>query len=249
MGNIKLCNKFSNFLNKADEFITDTLFPVRCIGCGFYGDWICKNCFSSIRYNKDQICPICEKVKTPDARTCINCKRKSPLDGMLICADYKQPIVSKAIHLYKYKFIKELCLPFGKIMNNALLESEYPIADLIIPVPLHKRRLRWRGFNQSKLLAEYMGQNLVPLLKIKTADHIITRTRYTKPQMKLKDHFQRKDNIKNAFEIKNKSLVDGKIIFLIDDVATTGSTINECAKMLKKSGAKEVFAIVLARQS
>lgn len=238
------------FLVKINDFILDTLFPVSCISCGKNGEWICEKCLKKIPLKNIQVCPYCEKRITPNGRTCFECKKKYSLDGLLVGVSYKNHVISKAIHIYKYRFAEKISEPLGKIILKSIQQSEMPLPDLIISIPLHPRRLRWRGFNQSQLLAEYLEKNITPGFSIEVGQDLIERIRYTQPQMKLKNNAQRKKNIEKAFSVNRKNLnrIKNKRILLIDDVITTGATIFECAKVLKKSGAKEVFAAVIARQ-
>ena len=135
-------------------------------------------------------------------------------------------------------------------MLKSIRNSELPLPDVIIPIPLHKRRLRWRGFNQSELIAKRISEKIAPGFPIALENSLLERFRYTHPQMEIKNQAKRKKNIENAFKIPKNKLVSvkNKRILLVDDVTTTGATIFECAKTLKRSGASEVFAVVVARQ-
>jgi ComF family protein len=186
---------------------------------------------------------------TPDGRTCLSCKKKSSLGGLIIASAYTQFSIAKAVHLFKYRFIDELHVPLGDLLVKVLRKTELPLPDLIVPVPLHKRRLRWRGFNQSSLLASHLANNLLSQNEISLDKHVLIRNRYTVPQMGISDYASRKNNIGGAFSISPNSDIKNKTILLVDDIATTGFTLFECANVLKKAGAKEVFAIVIARQS
>jgi ComF family protein len=229
----------------------DTLFPISCLGCGQPERWICNDCLEKIPLLIDQVCPLCEKKITPNGYTCFGCQRKYTLDGLLVSSSYQNKLLSHAVHLYKYRFIESLSESLGEIMLKAILSSEMPLPDIITSVPLHKRRLRLRGFNQSGLLAEYVAKGISPGFPVEIINNLLIRQRYTQPQMKIKNYRQRKNNIKGAFTLdrKNVKKVKGKRILLVDDVATTGATIFECAETLKRKGAKEVFAVVLARQA
>jgi len=237
-----------NFLKKTHFIILDTLFPISCINCKKEGSWLCDKCQNNIHINEEHLCPICEKMITPDGRTCLSCKRKSFLDGLLVAASYSQFQISKAVHLFKYRFVDDLHIPLGNLFVNVLRKTELPLPNIITPVPLHKRRLRWRGFNQSALLAKHLADNLLPQNKIPFDENILIRNRYTSPQMKIKDHISRKQNIAGAFSLSPDAEIKNKTVLLVDDIATTGSTLFECAKILKEAGASEVFAIVIARQ-
>lgn len=228
----------------------DTLFPISCIACGKSGKWLCKKCLNKISLKTEQVCPYCEKKITPNGYTCFDCKEKFFLDGLLVAASYRDRIISTAIHLYKYRFVEDFSRILGDIMLKSIRHSELPLPDIIIPVPLHKRRLRHRGFNQSELIANYIAEKIAPGFPIAVENNLLERFRYTHPQMEIRNQAKRKKNIEKAFKIpKNKlELVNNKRILLVDDVTTTGATIFECAKTLKKSGASEVFATVIARQ-
>jgi ComF family protein len=134
-------------------------------------------------------------------------------------------------------------------MERAAMAHDLKLPDLIVPVPLHRRRERWRGFNQAELLAENLGKNLspgydIPILKI------LKRKKFTAPQMKIKNYKEREKNIRSAFILNDPLEVElkNKKILLIDDISTTGSTLLECAKVLKSAGASSVWGMVLARQ-
>lgn len=234
-------------LNKIQTFILDTLFPITCINCGRDGFWLCKTCLKNIELLSIQTCPECEDVITDSGRTCRNCNSSS-LDGLLAVSKYQENNISKLVHLYKYRFIEDLHIPLGKIATKQLLQSTLPIPDIIMPVPLHPRRLRWRGFNQSQLIADYISQHLTPGLKITVEKEILLRKKHTPPQMKIKKYQERLSNLGCAFAIAQPEAVKNKSVLLVDDIATTGATIFECAKTLKLAGAKKIFAIVIARQ-
>jgi ComF family protein len=241
-------------LYKIKKFTLDTLFPIHCISCSKYGEWVCSDCLEKISIGIEQVCPICNKSITPDGKTCFDCKRKYSIDGILVASSYrldkKKTFVAKLVHYYKYRFISDLSIPLGKILKKALLQSELPLPDIIIPVPLHSRRLRWRGFNQAELLSDYLSDHISPGFKIPVLEDALLRNKYTIPQMNIKNYRQRKNNIKGSFSLNKKYLknIKGENILLVDDIATTGSTLFECAKVLKQKNAKKVYGIVLARQ-
>ena len=114
--------------------------------------------------------------------------------------------------------------------------------DMIVPVPLHYRRLRQRGFNQASLLARRLGS----LLRIPVDYSSLRRTRWTEPQIGLSRN-QRAANVKGAFSLKAMEKVKGKGVLLLDDVLTTGETVNQCARVLQDGGAREVVVLTVAR--
>jgi len=214
---------------------------------------MCDDCLGKIGLTTEQRCPICEQRIAPQGNTCLRCRTHSSIDGLLVATSYQEPTVSLAIHYFKYRFIDALHVPLGKMLIRAIENSTMPLPDLIIPIPLHPRRLRWRGFNQAALLARYLAENLTPGFPLPVLEKVLIRRRYTNPQMQLKNHTHRKKNIRGAFAIEASSRrlrksLRNKNVWLIDDVTTTGATLFECAETLKKAGVRSVFGIVLARQ-
>lgn len=248
-------------LKETKKLILDTLFPIECLYCKKEGNWICHGCFSQINLLSSQKCPYCEKIISPKGKICPGCKMKFikknkliPLDNLIVAAEYEKSELSKLVHYYKYNLIQALSIPLGELMRKSIVKNELPLPDFIIPVPLHKRRLRFRGFNQSELLARFLGENLSPGFPISVISDILIRKIYTVPQMKIKNYQERQKNITGIFSIALKGneldsdLIKNKTILLVDDISTTGSTLFECAKILKTARAKKVFGAVIARQ-
>jgi ComF family protein len=238
-------NKF--WQEKIYQNILDILFPIRCLSCGKLDFWICDDCINNLPEKTEQFCPCCESMQTPGGKTCFSCKPHFPLAGIFAATSYSEKLVTNAVHNYKYRVISDLHIPLGKILTRAICHSPLPLPDLIVPVPLHPRRLRWRGFNQSAFLARQLAGNMATGLTIPVDEKILVRIRPTLPQMQIKNYASRKKNIRNAF-FAAESKLNGKTVLLVDDIATTGSTLSECAEVLKKAGAKEVYAVVIARQ-
>lgn len=168
---------------------------------------------------------------------CLGCKKS----GEWLCDDclnsidnysYQNKLLKKAINIYKYKFVKDLAKPLSKLILRKI-NFDY---DYIVPVPLHAKRLRWRGFNQAELLAQQINH--------KKTKNFLIKTQKTKPQAELTEK-QRKQNIKNSF--KCLANLTNKRILLIDDVETTGSTLRECKKALLQAGVKKVYCLTLAK--
>lgn len=241
------------------KIMLDILFPISCLSCDAPDVWFCADCFRKVEISNNQICPYCEKVETPAGRACHKCKnfqlRKNsllPLDNLIVSTSYQQKNIANSVHIFKYNFVHALGQPLADIISEAILENQLPLPDVIIPIPLHPRRLRWRGFNQAEILAQNLKNTLSPGLAIPILDDFILRKRFTPPQMKIKNYAARQENLKGAFIINDRTdrsqEVRNKKILLVDDVATTGSTLFECAKVLKAAGAKKVYAAVIARQ-
>ena len=237
------------FLRALAVGVIDTLFPVFCLGCETPDEWLCADCRMRIPLSHEHRCPSCFAHITPSGRTCFACSEKYPLEGIFIASHYQVPLLARAIHAYKYRFLEKLSLQLGTFLSDALRQTDIPLPDFILPVPLHTRRLRFRGFNQSELLADVLAKMLTPGIEIPVLRDCLLRTRYTKPQMKTTSRQERLANLKGAFALNkgDRKKIKGKSLWLIDDVATTGTTLAECAKVLKKSGAKSVFGIALAR--
>jgi len=233
---------------KMHRFILDILFPITCLSCAAEEAWLCEKCAARLQLQDEQVCPVCEKAVTPSGRTCFGCRKKSSLDALLAVFSYNHDLVRRMVHYYKYRFIPDLHTPLGHFLTASLLKSDLPVPDVIIPVPLHPRRLRWRGFNQSQLLAECIGENITPGFVVPIQANTLSRKRYTLPQMSIQDALHRQQNITDAFAISSATNVAGKNILLVDDIATTGATLFECARILKAAGAQQVWAIVIARQ-
>lgn len=231
------------------QIILDLFFPKICINCGRKGDYICEDCLSLIDILDHQYCPGCRKI-TPEGKICQSCKKFLKLDRLYFASSYKNPLVKEAISKLKYEpFCKELSEPLANLIithfqilgniENFLEKSEY----VLVPVPLDKRRLKWRGFNQAECLAKELSK----VLKVPLISDCLIKIKETLPQVELKEE-KRKENIKGVFLIKNKEKIRKKKVLLVDDVYTTGSTLNECARVLKIAGAKEVFGVVIARE-
>jgi len=240
--------------SKIKTLILDTLFPIYCLGCRQEGFWVCEECFSQIETLPFQVCPRCEKLIIEGGKLCLRCKQLSlknkdfPLEAIMVSSQYAAGGISKMIHLFKYNFIEDLKIPLGRIMVKSFINHRIPLPDILIPVPLHPRKLRQRGFNQSELLADFLGENLAPGINFPVLKNVLIRKRSTLSQMKIKNYRERRKNIQGAFTVFQPEEIRRKNILLVDDVATTGATLLECARVLKSAGARKISALVVARQ-
>ena len=228
------------------SFLLDLVFPRKCLGCKKEGDWFCPKCFSALTVRKDKVCPFCNQPGKANI-ACDSCRKEKSLKGVFVAGDYHDQALSEAIHFLKYKYCESVASSLAKFIYKSLaasLAKEFsPYSDwLLVPVPLHKKRWRQRGFNQSEILAK----ELVKWVNFKPGIDLIERRYYTKPQVGLKAQERRK-NLEGVFVVLDPLKVEGKRIVLLDDVVTTGSTMEECAKVLKAAGAKEVCGLALAR--
>ncbi|NTW15299.1 MAG: ComF family protein [Candidatus Moranbacteria bacterium] len=242
-----------NIAEAVREFVADVLFPRTCIGCGSSGSYLCDSCRKNAPRLHEHRCPFCESVVTPEGRTCLACAKRHSLDGVFAPVAFREARdVADAIHILKYEYVTELALPLGKTIAEAVRETELPLPDFIVPVPLHPWKLRYRGFNQSLLLSEPLAASLVPDLPVPIREDLLVRHRFTLPQARSRGAKERRENLRGAFSLdpRNPSVkrdLAGRTVWLVDDVATTGATLEECAKVLKKAGTGSVFGIVVAR--
>lgn len=231
------------------SFILDIIFPKKCVGCGKFDTYFCKSCILNI-LQTDLVCPRCEKLAL-GGQTHPICKRRFGLDGLWSLGIY-QDSLRKAIKQLKYGRVKGLAEILTDITIEYWAKFQPFVFDqikktrgegwIIVPVPLHFWRTNNRGFNQASLLGQVLSKKLG--LEYRDA---LKRIRYTKPQVKLKG-YDRHQNIHNAFVItKPYTLSPRPYVLLIDDVWTTGSTLRECCYILKRNGAKKIWAITLAR--
>ena len=226
------------------DFLFDLVLPKYCLNCEKEGEWLCPTCYSLLDFKK-QYCLNCKK-ENKTGYFCSQCKNKYALDGVLIAGDYDNKILSRLIKQLKYHFAQDIAKILAQFLKDFILHyqkgNEFKMEDfLFIPVPLHKKRENSRGFNQSQKILEEFSK----LFDIKIDIKNLIKTKNTKAQAKLNEE-ERKENMKDAFIWKGSDL-KGKKIILIDDVATTGSTLNECALVLKNNGSEMVLGLVIAK--
>lgn len=230
--------------------LLDVILPPICHICRSYIPnagtlHICPECRDSLPLVSSPLCRICGVPFSGagDDHRCGACIIDPPqYDFARAHFLYEGPI-RDLIHSFKYNLQTHLRYPLAILslegLNRFLADND---PHLIVPVPLHRSRLRQRGFNQAVLLGRVLSYHLnLPLLP----DTLI-RTRPTEPQINLSAS-ERRVNVKGAFSVKRADSIAGKRILLLDDVMTTGSTMNECAKELKKAGADMVVAATIAR--
>lgn len=233
------------------DFFLDLIFPVKCLGCGQKEEkeHICSYCFENIKLKIGFECAFCLS-RTLNGETCPFCAREHWLDYLWVAADYQDSAVKRAIWAFKYKFISSLKFPLTGLLLKFLKEKKkdellknYRQDILIVPVPLHRLRLNWRSYNQSELLALELGKEL----GIAVDESVLVRTENKKPQAEVEDKEKRVSNAVGVFACFNPEKITDRTVLLVDDVATTASTLDECAKVLKESGARKVIGLVVAR--
>lgn len=211
------------------QSILDFVFPVDCISCSKKGDLLCLNCLNEAQ----------------------EAERES-LKWVFPLYDYRDPIIKKAIWHLKYKHKKRIAYIFSLVLYNRILEelSEFTLLlnfhePILIPIPLAPKRKKERGFNQSELIC----QNLIKLDKLSNFTlytDVLFKPKDTIHQAHIHNRRERLENLIGSFCIKNEEKIKGRNIILIDDITTTGATLSEAKKVLKKAGAKKIIAFTLA---
>lgn len=212
------------------------LFPFYCEGCQLEGTPVCTTCLDKVEDFPNLICPYCQKKSVKGIEFCFDCSQTiTDLDGALIGYIYKKnQLFSTILHRLKYQGITAyadgLAYLFKKMLTQEIIQAR------VTYIPISKSKIAKRGFNQLELILNKTGMG----------EGMLVKTRDTKAQMTL-DGKNRRNNLKNVFLIK-ENLNKITTVWIFDDIATTFSTLNEAAKVLKKAGASKVFGIVLARE-
>jgi len=223
----------------------DVVFPSACVGCNNFGELLCENCLRKIG-EPQNTCIFCDK-QTLHGKTCYQCQTTNCLTGVISVGEYKNETLRNAVHALKFSGVKEIADPLGDMLAKKILQTlNNSLADfVIVALPLHKIRKRERGFNQSELLAQRVFLKLhLPYQKI------LIRTRATRPQANIdhKTETLRKENVAKAFAINPSQTTPlPEKVIIIDDVATSGATLEEAAKIFHDAGVKDVWGAVICR--
>ncbi|MFO7947379.1 MAG: ComF family protein [Armatimonadota bacterium] len=241
-------------IHKMVREMLDLVFPPACVACGRVGEvGLCAMCGQEIIRVEPPYCSHCGKPFDPNTRRppqiCIECRSDlSPFDGARALALHTGPL-RRVIITYKFQGRTRLAPYLADLLVNVVeteAERDWPLpledADVVMPVPLHPDRLRWRGFDQAVLIA----RELAPKLDMPLAEDNLERTKPTLPQIGLSPQ-QRRDNLKNAFSVQRPGEVSGKSVLLIDDVYTTGATATDASRAVQAAGAARVFFLTVTR--
>jgi len=237
------------------ECVFATLFPSDCRLCGaplvkISRLPVCDECVAQMRPITGSVCSVCgERLASPFAAAgerCGLCRRAAPPFAKAAAYGSYDGGLRELIHLLKYEQVRPAAGVLGRMLAEAIstLAMEYE-AILVVPVPLHRRKLRQRGFNQAELIAgaalkRIGGERFV------VKPGILERRRETQSQIGLTRH-QRRENMRGAFAVANPDAVKGRDFLIVDDVFTTGTTVSECARVLRRSGASKVYVATVAR--
>ncbi len=226
------------FIKRFFEGLLDFVYPPTCLLCGERLETEGAFCLTCLKKFLDSLELASQKGRKDFPRL----RDEVFFDEMVSCWAYT-PDLEKVIHRIKYQRGKKLGFFMGRKAGEALRGHFRGWKDgLFVPVPLHKVRKRERGFNQSEILCRGLSKHI----SFRVCPDLLVRHRNTATQTKL-DAQERQENVRDAFEVHHSGLVVGKRVVLVDDVVTTGATMNSCAKSLKKAGAKEVVGVALAR--
>jgi ComF family protein len=240
-------------IHKTKEFFKDLFFPKFCLGCKKEGVFLCQDCKTLLDISEHNYC-LCDTKPfrlPPELKIgkCQRCQNKK-LSGLYFALSYKEnSLTKKLIRQFKYHpYIKELSKTLANILIEHFLLSKKNTNEIwqnsvLIPVPLDSKKLRERGYNQSEELAKELSK----VIKIPVFSDVLIKTKSTPSQMEL-SKLEREKNLINAFLIRTPEKILNKKIFLVDDVYTTGSTMEHCALALKDSSAKNIWGIAIARE-
>ena len=226
-------------ITKLKRVALDLFFPPWCIGCGREGKYLCDACRRQLPFISPPICSICGRPLTVD-NTCPGCiGPQAKIDGIRAPFLFGG-VIRQAIHELKYRNLKVIAPLLADFLHDYLIENPLH-GDVVVPVPIHQKRHRERGYNQSSLIArELSSMSGLPL-----AEDCLIRKTNTPPQVRTTSAAERWQNMADAFTCVDRRLA-GKHILLIDDVSTSGATLNACAAALKDAGAASVWGLVIA---
>ena len=239
------------------DWLVDWLYPPRCRACGSGisgpdAEYLCRGCWLKVRLVSHPLCDICGRPffdTSGDDHSCAACLTRPPYFvrarawGCYPRDESAEHPLRQVVHKFKYGRKVSLGKPLGRLMAQGCEEFLRECrVDLIVPVPLHPKRLRWRGFNQSLLLARQVNR----LYRVPVDPFALYRANETVPQTELTEDERRK-NVRGAFAMYTEKSVKGRSVLLVDDVYTSGATVNECSRVLVRRGVKEVTVLTLAR--
>ena len=219
----------------------DLLFPRWCVGCGKEGSFICHSCRQSLPRIMPPVCPKCGRPQSSGI-LCPDCVGwQAEIDGIRSPFRF-DGVMRQAIHQLKYRNLRALAAPLAELLRDYIITNPVP-AEVMVPVPLHQKRLRERGYNQSALLARELGK----LTSLPVVDDCLVRQQHAPPQARTANVDERRRNVAGVFACRNQRVRD-KQVLLIDDVSTSGATLDACAAALKAAGATSVWGLVMARE-
>ncbi|MCL6476719.1 MAG: ComF family protein [Firmicutes bacterium] len=234
-------------MQTAWQEVLDALYPPRCAACAQVGyKYWCADCLSRVSYIAPPVCTKCGTPIDPEG-FCPSCPTHPLLLEAVRAAAHYEGAVKDAIHRLKYAAKPAVAPALAQLLIQAwhsALSEPLHAAQGVIPIPIHRERERERGFNQSVLLARHFCH----AVGLSLWDDVLVRAVYRQPQVGL-NAAQRAQNVKDAFRVVRSEEIASKSVLLMDDVWTTGSTLNEAARALLQVGAAHVFALTVAHES
>ena len=225
-------------ISHLSDTLINVLLPPVCAGCNKVGELFCSECTSKVQWVRDPVCLSCGKPSDTAASFCLACYRYPFAVRQIRSATLHIDPVKCALHRMKYEGYFALADPLAKLMVQAWPRWQSAI-DIVIPIPLHSERKRQRGYNQAELLVKEVQQSLNWL----SVPEALRRPKRTSPQVGLNLN-QRQRNVHRAFAA-DASIVAGKRVLLVDDVCTSGSTLDSAARVVLDAGALSVDAFCL----
>lgn len=224
--------------------LLDILLPPLCAACKHEGFFICANCRNLLITQSYFVCPVCER-RDPEGRLDQTCRKETGLTRFLGAPlSYKDERVRKIIHAFKYQHATALTEPLAKIMIEFLQPAPWRARQVVLaPIPMANFKERERGFNQAAEIAKLVAAHY----KLGFQERLLVKIKNTGNQAGIKNKEVRIKNVERAFTCAEPDIVRGRIVILLDDVYTTGSTMRECARVLRKAGAREVWGMTVAR--
>lgn len=233
------------------KFAELIFFPSFCELCSSLLEYpkekvVCHSCWDDIEPSYSSYCLCCGQFfgGSGEPHFCGNClKKRPPFSHHRSCAKY-EGILKDIIILYKYRHFQVLGKDLAFFIDRILVEKEeiWEGVNAVVPVPLHPRRKKKRGFNQSQIIAK----ELAKMRRVELVEGILVKAKNVPPQTSLEVN-ERQQNVRGAYKVIKGERIRGKVILLVDDVYTTGSTIRECSSVLKEAGVKEIRALSIAQ--
>ena len=228
-------------VSRLGEIALDILFPRYCVGCKKEGSFICDSCLRAQPLIAPPVCPLCGRPQA-SSMLCSDCIRwKADIDGIRSPFRF-EGVIQQAVYQLKYRNLRSIAPMLAGFLYD-FMEKNPIQGEVLVPVPLHKSRIRERGYNQSTLLAK----GLAKLCGLPVIHNSLVKHEKSLPQARTTSVEERKKNVSDVFSVRDEYL-KGKAIILVDDVSTSGATLDACAGVLKEAGAVSVWGLTLARE-
>ncbi|MEK7626557.1 MAG: ComF family protein [Patescibacteria group bacterium] len=243
------------------QYLLNIIFPPLCLSCRKYLGRdeeiirrLCTNCSSKLSFMPGFLCPVCFR-RLPSIALAKEGWSICHRDAQFILAsplDYSNPTAQELIHTFKYGKIEAAAEPLISVLVeylSASFKNNKPEIKnfVLIPIPLHPKKRRKRGFNQALIIAERLKARLDIFREITIVSDALFKKESNKSQTEQKDYASRENNVRGSFGLRKLELIAGKNIFLVDDVFTSGATMREAVRVLKSAGAKKIIAITIAK--